>query len=94
MPSRALYTGVAYLLGMAFPVLSFLFASSSLVALPVSMVLAGLSLTLVGSAIALLSGISIWRKIVEMVLSGLIAAGLSYGFGVLMRSLFGIGVAG
>jgi VIT1/CCC1 family predicted Fe2+/Mn2+ transporter len=39
----------------------------------------------------MLSGITIKKKIVEMVVSVLTAAGLSYGFGTLMRSVFGLG---
>jgi VIT1/CCC1 family predicted Fe2+/Mn2+ transporter len=39
----------------------------------------------------MLSGISMRQKIVEMVVAGFTAAGLSYGFGILMRSVFGIG---
>jgi VIT1/CCC1 family predicted Fe2+/Mn2+ transporter len=39
----------------------------------------------------MLSGIPMKRKIAEMVISGFTAAGLSYGFGTLMRSVFGLG---
>lgn len=87
----ALFTGGAYLLGVIFPVMPYFLASSSLVALPFSIVLAGLSLAVVATIVAMLSGITIKKKIVEMVVSGLTAAGLSYGFGMLMRSVFGIG---
>jgi VIT1/CCC1 family predicted Fe2+/Mn2+ transporter len=65
--------------------------SSALVALPFSILLAGLSLTVVASLVAMLSGIPIKQKILEMVVSGFAAAGLSYGFGSLMRSVFGLG---
>ena len=37
---------------------------------------------------------SMRQKIVEMVVSGFTAAGLSYGFGTLMQSVFGLGVEG
>lgn len=86
-----LFTGVAYLVGIFFPVLPYFFAPSSLHALPLSIILAGLSLTLVATVIAMLSGISMKQKITEMVVLGFAAAGLSYGFGMLMRSLFGLG---
>jgi vacuolar iron transporter family protein len=86
-----LFTGSAYLVGVFFPVLPYLLAPSSLIALPFSILLAGLSLTVVASIVAMLSGISMRQKIVEMVLSGFTATGLSYGFGTFMRSLFGLG---
>jgi VIT1/CCC1 family predicted Fe2+/Mn2+ transporter len=72
-----LFTGAAYFVGVLFPVLPYFFAPSSFVALPLSIAFAGLSLTLVATVVAMLSGFT--------------AAGLSYGFGTLMRSLFGLG---
>jgi VIT1/CCC1 family predicted Fe2+/Mn2+ transporter len=86
-----LFTGGAYLIGVVFPVLPYFLMSSALVALPFSILLAGLSLTVVASLVAMLSGIPIKQKILEMVVSGFAAAGLSYGFGSLMRSVFGLG---
>ena len=86
-----LFTGSAYLLGVFFPVLPYLLAPSSLIALPFAILLAGLSLTVVASIVAMLSGLSMRQKIFEMVVSGFTAAGLSYGFGTLMRSVFGLG---
>jgi VIT1/CCC1 family predicted Fe2+/Mn2+ transporter len=85
------YTGGAYLVGVLFPVLPYFLAPSSLFALPLSIVFAGFCLTLVATVVAMLSGISMRQKIVEMVVAGFTAAGLSYGFGTLMRSVFGIG---
>ncbi|ETW97910.1 MAG: hypothetical protein ETSY1_20910 [Candidatus Entotheonella factor] len=41
--------------------------------------------------VAMLSGIAIKETVLEMVASGFAAAGLSYGFGSLMRSLFELG---
>ncbi len=87
----ALFTGGAYLIGVAFPVLPYFLAPSALLALPFSILFAGLSLTLVASLVAMLSGIPIKQKVFEMVASGFMAAGLSYGFGSLMRSMFGLG---
>jgi len=77
----ALYTGLAYLLGVAFPVSPYFFVSSSLTALPISVVLAGSALAVVATLVSVLSGISIRRKVMEMVLTGLGAAFLSYLFG-------------
>ncbi|MCO6040439.1 VIT1/CCC1 transporter family protein [Thermococcus alcaliphilus] len=86
----ALYTGLAYLTGVAFPVLPYFVASSSLLALPFSILLAGTALAMVASVISILSGISIRKKVFEMVSTGLGAAFLSYLFGRLMESLFHI----
>lgn len=87
----ALFTGGAYLIGVIFPVLPYFFAPSALLALPFSILFAGLSLTVVASLVAMLSGIPIKQKVLEMVVSGFMAVGLSYGFGSLMRSVFGLG---
>lgn len=86
----ALYTGLAYLTGVAFPVLPYFIASSSLTALPFSILLAGTALAIVASVISAISGISIKKKVVEMISTGLGAAFLSYLFGRLMESLFHI----
>jgi len=86
----ALYTGLAYLTGIAFPVLPYFIAPSSLLALPFSILLAGTALGIVASVISILSGISIRKKVFEMTSTGLGAAFLSYLFGRLMESLFHI----
>ncbi|NJE42147.1 VIT1/CCC1 transporter family protein [Thermococcus sp. GR6] len=84
----ALYTGISYLLGVAFPVTPYFLASSSLTALPFSILLAGSALAIVATLISLLSGISIRKKVAEMVATGLGAAFLSYLFGRLMEAVF------
>lgn len=86
----AVFTGGAYLIGVLFPVAPYFIAPTSFIALPISIVLAGLSLTIVATIVAMLSGISMKQKIFEMVVSGFAAAGLSYAFGTLMRSVFGL----
>jgi VIT1/CCC1 family predicted Fe2+/Mn2+ transporter len=87
-----LFTGVAYLFGVLFPVLPYFIADSSQAALIGSVFFAGLALAVVGGFIALLSGIPLRTKIMEMVVSGLGAAGLAWLFGMLMQNLFGIGL--
>lgn len=84
----ALYTGISYLIGVAFPVTPYFFASSSLIALPFSVLLAGTALGVVATFISVLSGISIKKKVTEMVTTGLGAAFVSYLFGRLMEALF------
>ena len=78
-------------LDVLFPILPYGFAPSSFLALPFSILFAGAMLALMATVVAMLSGISWRQKSAEMVVSGFAAAGLSYGFGLLMRSLFGIG---
>jgi VIT1/CCC1 family predicted Fe2+/Mn2+ transporter len=85
----ALYTGLAYLLGVFFPVVPYFFAGSSLTALPFSILFAGSVLAIVATIVSILSGISIRQKVFEMVTTGLGAAFLSYMFGRLMESFFG-----
>ncbi len=85
-----LFTGFAYLFGVIFPLTPYFFADDSFSALVGSMLFAGLALATVGLSIAVLSGISIRTKVLEMVVSGLTAAALAYGFGLAMQHLFGI----
>lgn len=87
-----LFTGAAYLFGVMFPVLPYFIADSSHAALFGSVFFAGLALAIVGGFIALLSGISLRIKIMEMLVSGLGAAGLAWLFGMLMQNLFGIDI--
>ncbi|KHO60956.1 MULTISPECIES: VIT1/CCC1 transporter family protein [Thermoanaerobacter] len=88
----ALYTGIAYLVGLVFPVLPyFIITSSSLVALAFSVVFAAIALSIVGIVVSVASeSLSIKGKVLEMVATGLGAAVLSYLFGTLVQKLFGI----
>lgn len=90
--ASGLFTGFAYLFGVLFPVLPYFIAPSSMVALPFSIIFAGLALAVVATIISMLSGINIKKKILEMVLSAFFAAGVSYAFGSLMQNLFGINI--
>ncbi len=85
-----LFTGFAYIFGVMFPVLPYFIAPSSLVALPFSILFAGFALSIVATVISILSGISVKKKILEMVLSAFFAASVSYGFGYIMQKIFGI----
>ncbi len=87
-----LFTGSAYLFGVLFPVLPYFIADSALPALIGSVLLAGLALAVVGGFIALVSGIRLRTKIIEMLVSGLGAAALAWLFGSLMQNVFGISV--
>ncbi|AFK85089.1 MULTISPECIES: VIT1/CCC1 transporter family protein [Thermoanaerobacterium] len=88
----ALYTGLAYLVGLFFPVIPYFFiTSSSVLALILSVIFAAIALSIVGMVVSIASeSLSIKNKIIEMVLSGLGAAALSYLFGTFVQFVFGI----
>ncbi len=85
-----LLTGGAYLVGAAVPVLPYFAAGSSLAALPWSVGLGAALLAATGGLVAVLSGLRLRLKVVEMLVAGLGAAALSYGFGRLVQILFGV----
>ncbi|WP_297888980.1 VIT1/CCC1 transporter family protein [Sulfurihydrogenibium sp.] len=87
-----LFTGFSYLIGVIFPVLPFFISNSSYIALPVSLILAFVILSLVASFVAIFSGISIKKKIMEMVVAASVAAGISFTFGKIVQYFFGIEV--
>ncbi len=87
-----LFTGFAYLFGVFFPIIPFFFAPTSYLALPFSILFAGLALTVVATIISILSGISVKKKVMEMVLSAFGAAAVAYIFGKIMQQIFGINV--
>ncbi len=88
----ALFTGLSYLLGVVFPVSPYFLVENSLTALFLSVVFALLVLAFVGSFIAIVSGISLKKKVLEMVLSAGFAAGASFTIGKLVKSVLGIEV--
>jgi len=82
----AIYTGIAYLIGVFFPVIPYFIAKSSITALFFSVLLAGMALATVASIVSTISGLSLKRKVSEMVVFGLGAAFISYLFGTFMSS--------
>jgi len=89
----AFFTALAYIIGVAFPVLPYFVMSTSISALILSVILAGLVLSIVATVIALTAGISNVRgKILEMLLSGLGAAAISYIFGLIVQNTLGVSV--
>ena len=85
----AIYTGLAYIIGVFFPVLPYFFSPNTLLALPLSIIFAGIALSIVSAIISVISGISVRRKVVEMVILGLSAAAISYVFGTAIHILSG-----
>jgi len=88
----ALFTGLAYLLGVVFPITPYFLLPSSFAALALSVLLAGLALAAVATAIAVFSGISIRQKCTEMITLAFAAAVIAYGFGKLMQAAYGVTV--
>lgn len=87
----AVFTGIAYLVGLLFPVLPYFFVRNSWIALCLSVVFAGIALAVVAGIITLTAGSNQFRrKIREMVITGLRAAVLSYAFGRAVHALFGL----
>ncbi len=87
-----LFTGLAYLVGVAFPLLPYFLAPDSLTALLASVGLAGFALAASAAVISVLSGIPLRRKIAEMLIAGFSAAAIAYAFGMLVQAGFGIEV--
>src|SRR5581483_8376175 len=85
-----LYTGCAYLVGVLFPLLPYFFASSTPVALGISVLLAAVALALTAGIVSLLSGISLKNKVVEMLTAAFSAAAIAYLIGWAIRAWTGI----
>ena len=69
--------------GALFPILPYLFSSGTL-AIVLSLVVSGIGLFIIGAAITLMTGKSIWFSGTRQVLVGIAAAALTYGIGKLI----------
>ncbi|MBU2611185.1 MAG: VIT1/CCC1 transporter family protein, partial [Chloroflexi bacterium] len=78
-----------FAVGAIFPILPFIFLSGNSAVLG-SLGVSAIGLFLIGAAITLLTGRSVWYSGFRQVIIGLVAAGLVYGIG----KLIGISVAG
>ncbi|MFP5348989.1 MAG: VIT1/CCC1 transporter family protein [Gammaproteobacteria bacterium] len=85
-----LFTGLAYLVGVVFPVLPYFVAGSSFTALIGSLALAGIALALTATMVSVLSGISLRKKVTEMIIAAFSAAAIAYLFGWMLRAATGI----
>jgi len=86
----AYYTGFFYLLGTILIVFPFFLGLNSTYALLTSATAAIIAWTISGFIVALTSGLSATRKILEMLITGLGAATITYTIGSLISSLLGI----
>lgn len=87
-----IYTGSFYLIGTTIIVTPFFLFSHSLYSFLTSLGFAVLAWTVGGSVIALSSGLSIKKKVFEMVGLGILAAFITFSFGYIISSVFGIQV--
>lgn len=70
--------------------LPYFIAGGAWTALIGSIVLAGIALTTTGVVVSALSGISLKRKVLELVGAGFAAAAIAYLFGWSLRALTGV----
>jgi len=87
-----IYTGLFYLLGAFIPLTPYFIGLPIPYALPSSLLIAAAMLGFVGFFVALTAGLKIKKKIVELILTGLGAAGATYLIGFMARTLLGIEV--
>jgi len=88
-----IYTGLFYILGAFIPLLPYFLKLAIPVSLPASFILAGIMLGFSGFFIALTAGISIKRKIIELVAAGLGSAVVTYLIGLAASLLLRINVS-
>jgi len=88
----AYYTGLFYLLGTILIVFPFFLGLNSTCALLTSAGAAIIAWIISGFIVALTSGLSATRKILEMLITGLGAATITYTIGSLISSLLGISI--
>lgn len=85
----AIYSFVLFAVGAVIPVIPFFFVSGT-TAIIISVVSSAIGLFLIGSAITLFTGKSIWFSGFRQVIFGLIAAAITFGIG----KLIGVSLAG
>jgi VIT1/CCC1 family predicted Fe2+/Mn2+ transporter len=92
-PKKAgLYTGIFYILGAFVPLLPYFLGLNVIYDLALSFILAGVMLSISGALIAISAGLKIRGKVVELVLSGLGSATITYLIGLAASALLGIEV--
>ncbi len=85
----AIYSFILFAIGAVIPVIPFMF-TSGITAIIISVITSAAGLFLIGSAITLFTGKSIWFSGFRQVIFGLIAAAITFGIG----KLIGVSLAG
>ncbi len=86
----SLYTGIFYIIGAFVPLIPYFLGLPILYALIFSFIMAASMLAVSGTIVAISSGLAIKKKVLELVLSGLGSAIVTYGIGAVASILFGI----
>lgn len=90
-PKKAgLFTGLSYLVGSLVPLFPYLLLIPSPTSILLSFMFSAIALGLTGFIISVLGGIEIKRKILELILLGMIAASVTYLVGRIANILLGI----
>ncbi|MGC8496976.1 MAG: VIT1/CCC1 transporter family protein [Thermoplasmata archaeon] len=81
--ASAIRTGVSYFFGAIIPVIPYILAIKGIFGVVTSFILSGLALGIVGALVSITSGVSMHKKVTEMILIGIGAAIATYliGFG-------------
>ncbi|HPH88582.1 MAG TPA: VIT1/CCC1 transporter family protein, partial [Chitinophagales bacterium] len=79
----AIYSFILFAVGALIPVLPFMFLDGN-IAIIISVICSTIGLFLIGSAITLFTGKSIWFSGFRQVLFGLLAAAITFGIGKLI----------
>ena len=85
-----LYTGIFYIIGAFIPLTPYLIALPVIYAMPLSFLLAAFLLMFIGFVIAISAGLSVKRKMAELVVAGLGSAIITFIIGKLASIIFGI----
>ncbi len=86
----SLYTGIFYIIGAFVPLIPYFLGLPIPYALMFSFIMAASMLAVSGTIVAISSGLAIKKKVLELVLSGLGSAIVTYGIGAVASILFGI----
>ena len=87
-----LYTGLFYVAGAVVPLIPYFLGLGLKYAVPLSLAFAGILLSFTATIIAILGGLSMKRKVAELLLAGLGSAFLTFGIGKLASALLGVQV--
>lgn len=88
----AVRTGISYFIGAIIPVVPYILAVKGIFGVITSFILSGISLAIVGALVSITSGVSIRKKVLEMVLIGIGAAVATYLIGYGARYFLHISV--
>lgn len=90
-PGKAgLYTGLSYIIGAVIPLIPYFLFLPINIAIPLSFVFAALMMGLTGFIIAVSANLDIKKKMIELIITGLGAAMITFAIGKIASMLLGI----